>query len=272
MAESERQNSKNPPWHQAQDQESVSFGTWLRRQREARDIELREIADHTKISIRYLEALETDRFEILPAPVFTKGFLSQYGRYIGLDPDQVVNTYLNALDEGESGEREEPRRRRQTDRQRWLGPLLVLGGVLLLALVAYLTFRAERSQDEELEAPPAMAVPAVQPPVPTEQPTVLDESARLAPLVVTLDFVDDGWLEAEVDGARQLSEQVAKGESRRLLAEERIVLGLGNPEGVRVEVNGTPYELPEGEEESGGLRRVEIGLDTADELAGQGVP
>lgn len=271
MAESERQNSKSPPWHQGQDQESVSFGTWLRRQREARNIELREIADHTKISIRYLEALETDRFEILPAPVFTKGFLSQYGRYIGLDPDQVVNTYLNALQEGDSNEREEPRRRRDRDRQRLFAPLLVVGGVVLLALVAYLTFRAERSTGDEIEEPPAMAVPAVQPPVPAELPTVLDESAMLAPLVVTLDFVDDGWLEAEVDGRRQLSEQIAKGESRRLLAEERVGLGLGNPEGVRVEVNGTPYELPPAVEESG-LHRVEITLETADELARQGVP
>jgi cytoskeletal protein RodZ len=80
MADSEQKNSKQPPWHQANDLEAVSFGTWLRRQREARSIELREIADHTKIGIRYLEALEQDRFDVLPAPVFTKGFLRQYGR------------------------------------------------------------------------------------------------------------------------------------------------------------------------------------------------
>ena len=77
MADSESRAPKQPPWHQAQDQESVSFGTWIKRQREARGIELREISDHTKISIRYLEALEVDRFDVLPAPVFTKGFLRQ---------------------------------------------------------------------------------------------------------------------------------------------------------------------------------------------------
>ena len=67
MADSDRQHSKKPPWHQAQDLEQGSFGSWLRQQREARDIELREIADHTKISIRYLDALEKDRFDVLPA-------------------------------------------------------------------------------------------------------------------------------------------------------------------------------------------------------------
>lgn len=271
MAESDRKNSKKPPWHQGQDLESVSFGTWLRRQREARGIELREIADHTKISIRYLEALELDRFEVLPAPVFTKGFLSQYGRYIGLDPDQVVNTYLNALQEGESDEREEPRRNRQRNGQRRIGPLLAIGAVAIIALVGYLMLRPERGTEQGVDEPPAIAVPPVQPPLPAEQPTVVEEAEALAPLVVTLDFVDDSWLEAEVDGERQISEQVAKGESRRLLAEERVGLTLGNPDGVRIEVNGTPYELaPSGDETASS--DVEITLEMAEQLSHQGAP
>ena len=71
-----------------------SLGAWLRAQREARGVGLREIADASKISLRYLEALETDRFEVLPAPVFTRGFLREYARVVGLDPDEVVNLYL----------------------------------------------------------------------------------------------------------------------------------------------------------------------------------
>ena len=44
-------------------------------QREMREISLRDIADRTKISRRYLEAMEADRFDLLPAPLFAKGFL-----------------------------------------------------------------------------------------------------------------------------------------------------------------------------------------------------
>src|SRR4051794_38741573 len=80
------------PW----EGEGGSFGSWLRQQREIRNINLREISENTKIGMRYLEALEEDRFEVLPAPIFAKGFLREYAKYVGLDPDEVVNFYLTA--------------------------------------------------------------------------------------------------------------------------------------------------------------------------------
>lgn len=98
MPGAEKSQSRQPPWDGGVDAEAVPFGGWLRRQRELRQVSLREIADVTKISIRYLEALEEDRFDVLPAPVFAKGFLREYARYVGLDPDEVVNTYLTAQD------------------------------------------------------------------------------------------------------------------------------------------------------------------------------
>jgi cytoskeletal protein RodZ len=260
MANSDRQSSKKPPWHQAQDLESVSFGTWLRRQREARTIELREIADHTKISIRYLEALENDRFEVLPAPVFTKGFLRQYGRYIGLDPDQVVNTYLNALQEGDAVEGEDPSPRGRSGTNRAYGVLLVIAAIVLLGLVGYLTFMVERRDSGEDVRPP-IAAPPIERPEPLAGSTPETGETSTAPLVVTLDFVDDSWLETEVDGVRQLSEQVGKGESRRIHAQEAVVLTLGNRDGVLVDVNGSPYDLPESE---GGETVVEITLPSVD--------
>ena len=242
MADSESRTPKQPPWHQTQDQESVSFGAWLRRQREARDIELREIANHTKISIRYLEALEIDRFDVLPAPVFTKGFLRQYGRYIGLDPDQVVNTYLNALDE-EAADQKEPRPRADGSSQRWGGFLVAIAAALLLALVGYLTLVADRSDRGNTEERPGIAAPPVVPVTIPSEAAAIDE-VPTAPLVVTLYFVDDSWVETIVDGERELSEQVAKGESRRFFAQQSVVLSLGNRDGVLVDVNGGAYELP----------------------------
>lgn len=272
MADSDRQSSKHPPWHQKKDLEQVSFGSWLRRQRETRGIELREIADHTKIGIRYLDALERDRFDVLPAPVFTKGFLSQYGRYIGLDPDQVVNTYLNALQEGDLNRTEEPSSRRASGARGLLASLLVAGILGLLGLVGYLTLWKNRAAATRNGERPPMAAPAVRPTAPLEQEAIqtLEESS-VAPLVVTLDFVDDCWLETVVDGERQLSEQVGKGESRRILAQELVVLSLGNAAGVRVEVNGMPYALPRARDESG-VQEVEIGLSTASRLANEGNP
>ena len=67
----------------------ASFGRNLRREREMRGISLDEIAQHTKISTRMLEAIESDRFELLPGGVFNRSFVLHYARYIGLDENQV---------------------------------------------------------------------------------------------------------------------------------------------------------------------------------------
>ncbi len=156
--EAGRQNSRQPPWEAGAEGDVATFGTWLRQQRELREVSLREVADVTKISIRYLEALEQDRFDVLPAPVFAKGFLRQYATYVGLKPDDVVNSYLNALQEQEPQE-EEPLRSvdRRTSWEWASGLLLALLVVALLALVAFL-----RSMRSDGEAAPMRRRPRLQ--------------------------------------------------------------------------------------------------------------
>src|SRR5689334_4417776 len=73
--------------------ELASFGEELRREREIRAISLKEIADATKISKRFLEAIENNDHKTLPAPVFTRGFVREYARYLGLNSEDMVNRY-----------------------------------------------------------------------------------------------------------------------------------------------------------------------------------
>jgi cytoskeletal protein RodZ len=71
-----------------------TFGQELRRERELREISLREVAEATKISLRYLEALEQNDFKDLPGGVFNRGFVRAYSQYIGVDPETMVTAYL----------------------------------------------------------------------------------------------------------------------------------------------------------------------------------
>src|SRR5207244_5328809 len=73
--------------------ELASFGEELRREREIRGISLKEISDATKISKRVLEAIEKNDHRTLPAPVFTRGFVREYARYLGLNAEEIVNRY-----------------------------------------------------------------------------------------------------------------------------------------------------------------------------------
>ncbi|HEX5481387.1 MAG TPA: RodZ domain-containing protein [Terriglobia bacterium] len=67
-----------------------SFGENLRREREMRGITLHEIADSTKISVRFLEAVETEQFSKLPGGIFARSFIRSYAGYLGLDEERVM--------------------------------------------------------------------------------------------------------------------------------------------------------------------------------------
>jgi len=259
-----------------------SLGAWLRTQREARGVTVEEIAEASKISRRYLEALESDRFDVLPAPVFVRGFLREYARIVGLDADEVVNLYLLARPSvpRDRGVAAANARRNSAPRGRgtsiWGYVILV---VVLLAVflgiavgISWWAGRdAARSAAEEAggveevvaqtavateeASPPAdgdAAAPLTPPAEETREPAPLLPSAAgavepsSAPLRVVLEFQQDCWVEVVVDGRRRESELKAGGETLALEAQDYVELTLGNAPAVRLEVNGqaTPIGVP----------------------------
>jgi cytoskeletal protein RodZ len=62
----------------------------LQRARQARGLTLEEAERDTRISRRYLQALENENFGLLPAPVYARGFLRTYARYLGLEPANLL--------------------------------------------------------------------------------------------------------------------------------------------------------------------------------------
>ncbi len=69
------------------------FGVLLRRAREKRGLSLGDVADKTRISPRWLQALEEAQLDILPAPVFVSGYLRSYARLLGLDGQALLERY-----------------------------------------------------------------------------------------------------------------------------------------------------------------------------------
>jgi cytoskeleton protein RodZ len=231
-----------PPWDKGAGADSgTSFGTWLRRQREAREISLREIAERTKISLRYLEAMESDRFEVLPAPVFAKGFLREYARYVGLSPDEVVNHYLS-VQQPQASEPGEPGRREARPGRGWPHWLTMFLAVsLLLGLAALLAFLSQRWRHRAggAEARPGIVAPLAPSPPPAPQAGPVPPRA---PLEVTVDFSQECWVEAVVDGGDRRAEMREQGESMQIEAQESVVFAkLGNPAAVDIQVNGFPF-------------------------------
>ncbi|MBI3448096.1 MAG: helix-turn-helix domain-containing protein [Acidobacteria bacterium] len=71
----------------------ASFGEELRRERELRDISIREISEATNIPSRFLEALEQNNFSILPGGAYNRGFIRSYARHIGINIEEMINAY-----------------------------------------------------------------------------------------------------------------------------------------------------------------------------------
>src|SRR5215207_7127443 len=81
------------------------IGQALREARTERGIELSEVERVTKIRIKFLRAMEEDRWEALPAPAYARGFLSTYARFLGLDDQALVDEYRRTV---EGADRPEP--------------------------------------------------------------------------------------------------------------------------------------------------------------------
>ena len=137
----------------------ASFGEELRRHREVRSISLREIADATKINIRFLEALETNDFKHLPGGQFNKGFIRAYSRHLGVDGEGMVDAYLMEMkvqDEADRalGKASAPNRGSFVTGRviAGLAALLLLGAVAAGIAALWLHFKGKRSTVSEAPA------------------------------------------------------------------------------------------------------------------------
>jgi cytoskeletal protein RodZ len=70
-----------------------SPGKHLKAERESQDLSLKEVSESTKIPERLLKAIEEDQYEIISSPVYVRGFLDAYARYLGLDSNEIIDWY-----------------------------------------------------------------------------------------------------------------------------------------------------------------------------------
>src|SRR5215510_9864137 len=71
----------------------TEFGASFKKAREARGVSLDEIAIETRISTRFLLAIENEDFRLLFGGIFNRGFIRTYAERVGLDPERAVADY-----------------------------------------------------------------------------------------------------------------------------------------------------------------------------------
>jgi len=122
------------------------IGNSLREARLRQQLDFAELEQQTKIRSKYLQALEDEHFDVLPAPTYVKGFLRNYADALGLEGQLYVDEYNSRFVTGEEETPLRPRDYQRRPRPQSYGPrfqtravVLVLGaiaGVVVLVIVA----------------------------------------------------------------------------------------------------------------------------------------
>lgn len=234
--------------------ELASFGEELRREREIRGISLKEISDATKISKRFLEAIERNDHKTLPAPVFTRGFVREYARYLGLHSEEIVSRYnfaaagddrieksvhLERLVQPPDPPREAPKKGIPPPYARIDRNVYILVAIVIaLIAVSFLAIRAKRHSEAAQNDTAPVQVPIASPPpmatvAPTPVPPPKDTTLRL-----TLELQADSYVSLEADGKSVFANVMKEGERQTFEAKEQFRLRtVGNAGGVTVYLN-----------------------------------
>ncbi|TMC97400.1 MAG: helix-turn-helix domain-containing protein [Chloroflexi bacterium] len=134
---------------------AVTPGGFLAARRGERGLTLQQASSATRIRLEHLSALEADEPELLPAPVYARGYLRTYARYLGLDADSLVARMPQAMQDTRrslSLTIPAPRPRLVLS-----GPAAALVGLLLLAgaFAAYAWRQIEADQSPTIITAPA---------------------------------------------------------------------------------------------------------------------
>jgi cytoskeleton protein RodZ len=240
-----------------------SLGEQLRRARAARGISLREISDQTRITIRHLEAIESDDYKNLPGGIFNRSFIRAYARAVGYDEKRALDLYSRALVErGENLDEvatSPTRERVYMDGDVGRSPALtfvlsaLLVGIVCLGIYAlYYAYNRRFGTAQQTDAggaaqPAASPQQAAAPPAPTPEPTPEPPAGELRVQIKARDR--SVWVTARQDDGRQTRNccMLSAGEARDFAPEKSLLLRVGRNDMANLEVtiNGRPARMPE---------------------------
>jgi helix-turn-helix protein/uncharacterized protein DUF4115 len=221
-------------------------GPQLREARTRKGIELDQVERVTKIRVKFLSAMEEDRWEDLPAPVYARGFLSTYARHLGLDDEPLLERYREQVGDAMAPSpvprhavRPGEIRGAHRSRPSWRLPAALAALVVVLA-IAVAIGSGGNGGGEQRGAQPSLAGPSKPAPETTTTATAPAGEVSLE-LRATADVwvcVIDSAGTHLVDGETLTAEQ-----SRGPFSSDRFEMTLGNGS-VELTVDGQPVRVP----------------------------
>ena len=209
-----------------------NFGERLKRERELREVPMDELSKATRISNRFLQALENEDWDQLPGGVFGHGFVRSIARYLGLDEEALLGEYDLARSEKLPLPPPKLEERIPTP-PKWI-PFAVLGAavlllviVLLIGLYGWHRFAAYRALKHSAEK----AAPQYS----SDGASSLKADASLA---LSLSTSAVAHVRILADDRLVLDKDVPAGETLQFTAKQRLDVSSSNSSAVLLELNG----------------------------------
>ncbi len=134
----------------------TTIGVYLQWARTQKGLELSEVEERTKIRSKYLQALETEAWSVIPSSAYARGFLATYAKLLDLDADKLVDEYRRQVETEEPtanlsayGEPVLEGRRRVGAPGSPLRPLIVVFLIALVVVVVVVAFIADSGGDSD---------------------------------------------------------------------------------------------------------------------------
>jgi cytoskeletal protein RodZ len=221
-----------------------TFGERLKRERELREVTLEEVSTATRISVRFLEALENEDWARLPGGVFGRGFVRTIARYLGLSEESLLAEYDLARGENQIAPPSKPEERIPSP-PKWIPIvavliiLLLMLGLVLAGLYVWKKYKARKQAGQvakiELADAPARRSSAVVRPESQQGPASI---AANVPLELFVSTSSAAKVRVVADGKVVLDAELVTGENRRFAAKKQFEVPASDSGAVLLELNG----------------------------------
>jgi cytoskeleton protein RodZ len=216
------------------------LGERFRAAREARGLSLSDVSEQIRIRSLYLAAIEDENWDAIGAPVYVRGFLRTYARFLGLDSEEAVAAFNATLPAAPANDAAGPAHAsaRLRSRPGWSSSFVVYTtaavAVLLIAFVVYNELTMGRVQTAAPTVAEASATPS---PTPAARRPVAPLGPADGTKSLALVLSAPSWLRVTVDGSVSMEGTFPAGTSKTFHGEKALVR-IGNAGGVEVYVDG----------------------------------
>jgi cytoskeletal protein RodZ len=214
-----------------------NFGERLKRERELREVAPNEIVVATRISLRFLEALENEDWDKLPGGIFNRGFVRAIARYLGLNEETLLAEYDLAHGD-ESADALPPPENRIPSPPKWMAAALVLGALLVIAGLVAAGVYGWRRYSAHQRAKQAASPSAQSDPSHPESSASADSSASPTALDLSVSASAATRVRILADGKVVLDAGLRAGETRHFSAETAFQVTAADAGAVLLELNG----------------------------------